>query len=363
MTFPTDTISIANRIREIDPVAYAATRNYKEGAVTRLSPYLSRGVISTRQVFQHIKSLGLPFYKTEKLIQELAWRDYWQQVWISKRDEIKHDLKSKQLAVTNYKIPKAIVNAQTGIEAVDEAIQELYTTGYMHNHMRMYVASIVCNMANSHWLTPAKWMYSHLLDGDLASNFLSWQWVAGTFSNKKYYANQNNINKYFNTGQVNTFLDVEYEAFESFKIPAQLSETVSFNLETKLPAVKNPILEQNKTTLIYNYYNIDSKWRKDEDVQRVFLLEPSFYKENPVSQQCVDFAVELTKNVEGIKIYVGEFSKLIEIVNPDYIVYKEHPTNNHYQGKEEPREWLSNVKGYFPSFFAFWKEVKNNFDI
>mgnify|MGYP006195700273 CR=1 FL=1 len=60
----------------------------------------------------------------------------------------------------------------------------------------MYLAAMVCNNAKSHWLTPARWMYYHLLDGDLASNALSWQWVAGTFSHKKYIANQQNINKY-----------------------------------------------------------------------------------------------------------------------------------------------------------------------
>jgi deoxyribodipyrimidine photo-lyase len=60
----------------------------------------------------------------------------------------------------------------------------------------MYIASLACNVAQSQWRIPAKWMYYHLLDADWASNALSWQWVAGTNSNKKYFANQNNINKY-----------------------------------------------------------------------------------------------------------------------------------------------------------------------
>ena len=120
-------------------------------------------------------------------------------VWINKKDQIFSDLKNDQLGIENYKIPKAIVNAQTNISAVDDAIKILYSSGYMHNHMRMYVASICCNIAKCHWSTPSKWLYSHLFDGDLASNSLSWQWVAGTFSNKKYYANQSNINKYFGT--------------------------------------------------------------------------------------------------------------------------------------------------------------------
>jgi len=128
-------------------------------------------------------TLGITWQDSEKLIQELAWRDYWQQVWIAKGDDINTDLKTTQKSVSNHQVPKAIINASTGIEAVDAAIKELYNTGYMHNHMRMYIASICCNIANSHWLAPAKWMYAHLLDGDCASNQLSWQWVAGAFSN------------------------------------------------------------------------------------------------------------------------------------------------------------------------------------
>ena len=71
----------------------------------------------------------------------------------------------------------------------------------------MYIASIVCNIAKSHWKLPSKWFYYYLLDGDLASNNLSWQWVCGANSSKKYYANQENINKFCFTKQKNTFLD------------------------------------------------------------------------------------------------------------------------------------------------------------
>ena len=214
----------------------------------------------------------------EKLIQELAWRDYWQQVWVAKKEDIFQDLKNEQKPILNYKIPSAIINAETDIEAVDNAITELYETGYMHNHMRMYVASICCNIANCHWLEPAKWLYSNLLDGDLASNHLSWQWVAGAFANKKYVANQENINRFFDSTQKGTFLDVDYSEFDNFKTPDFLKDTIDFKLETVLDKTNNPILENNKTTLIYNYYNIDPYWHQNKDVQRIFLMEPSFFK-------------------------------------------------------------------------------------
>jgi deoxyribodipyrimidine photo-lyase len=328
-----------------------------------LSPYISRGVISTSQVYQYIRGLGLPWGDTEKLIQELAWRDYWQQVWIVKGDGIKKDLKKTQTPISNYQIPQAIINANTGINALDNAIEQLYLSGYMHNHMRMYIASVCCNIANCHWYEPARWMYSHLLDGDTASNYLSWQWVAGAFSTKKYFANQDNINKFFKGSQRNTFLDVEYESFEELTIPSILKNTASFDLETVLPDTPFPIFEKNKTTLIYNYYNIDPYWHKGEDVQRVFLLESSFFTKYPVSEKCLEFALELTKNIEGIELFVGEFSELLEYINPVAIIYKEHPANDHYKGKEESRDWICNIKGYFPSFFGFWKKCKKALEV
>ncbi|NNC94210.1 MAG: deoxyribodipyrimidine photolyase [Chitinophagales bacterium] len=358
MHFPTETSEIQNRISLISPEKYASSRNYVDGSVTYLSPYISRGVISTRDVFDHLQSLDLPWYKIEKLVQELAWRDYWQQIWIAKGEEINSDLRNIQSNVANHEVPKAIIEARTGIEVVDRAINELYETGYMHNHMRMYVASICCNIARSHWLEPAKWLYAHLLDGDLASNQLSWQWVAGAFSNKKYVANQDNINKYFHSDQKNTFLDVDYSEFEALSIPEILHDTAPFELSTPLPAIDLSILSSEKPTLLYNYYNLDPEWHANEDHQRVVLFEPSFFSKNPVKQNCIDFVFKLIKNIPDAKIFIGEFSELLKHIHAEHIVYKEHPSNGHYQGKEEPRDWLSGVTGYYPSFFKFWKKCK-----
>ena len=144
-----------------------------------MSAYISRGVISTKFILNTLLDNNYNPARIEKFIQELAWRDYWQQVWISKGNLINTDLKHNQFPVTNNLLPKAIFDASTGITAIDKSILKLYDIGYMHNHLRMYVASIACNIAQSHWMIPAKWMYYHLLDADWASNSLSWQWVAG----------------------------------------------------------------------------------------------------------------------------------------------------------------------------------------
>lgn len=267
-------------------------------------------------------------------------------------------MKNTQSDVISHNIPKAIVEADTGIKVVDEAIESLYTTGYMHNHMRMYVASICCNIAKCHWLSPARWMYSHLLDGDLASNQLSWQWVAGAFSNKKYYANQGNINKFFNSNQKGTFLDVEYSEFSEMAVPKKLEETLEFKSNIELPKTQKPELDKNKATLIYNYYNLDPHWHKNEDYQRVLLLEPSVFNKYPVAQKNIQFALDLAENINGIEVFVGEFDELENEIGKDNNIYKEHPLNKNYRGTEEPRDWISSVTGYHSSFFSYWKKAK-----
>jgi deoxyribodipyrimidine photo-lyase len=357
--FPLSYAEILQRIRSIEPVKYGSSRNYINGAVTYLSPYISRGVITTKFILSEVLKKGYKPAQIEKFIQELAWRDYWQQVWIAKGNLINEDLKHPQKPVSNHFISKSIVEAITGVEALDNAIKMLYKTGYMHNHLRMYTAAVACNMGYNHWKVPAQWMYYHLLDADWASNALSWQWVSGANANKKYVANQDNINKYCFSSQKNTFLDVPYEAFVSMEIPEVLKETHEIELNTSLPNQVSLEIDSALPTCIYNFYNLDPLWKKGEAVNRILLLEPSHFEAYPVSQKTIDFILNISKeNIDSVQVYVGEFNTLKTDYNLNNIYYKEHPLNQHYQGTEESRDWMFDVKGYYPSFFSFWKKCK-----
>ncbi|MFK7758017.1 MAG: FAD-binding domain-containing protein [Flavobacteriales bacterium] len=373
MSFITDYSEILALIDKADPPEYARSRNYLDGAVTRLSPYISRGVISTKQVLQRTLERGYEPGRMEKFTQELAWRDHWQQNWIAKGTAINKDLKHEQFPVENKEIASHLVDANLGIEAIDAAVKELYETGYMHNHVRMYTAAIACNMAYSHWWMPARWMYYHLLDADWASNALSWQWVAGSNANKKYVANQGNVNKYCHTNDHGTFMDVDYSAFEfptndhpewkahHFKTPEKLKDTVSLELVTKLPESQPIILDSKLPSYIYNWYNLDPKWDEETVANRILLLEPSVFKEYPISDKSVQFMLDLSKNIAGIQVFVGEFSDLISEHSLTDIHFKEHPLNTAYKGTEHSRDWMFSVSGYHSSFFGFWKKAKKQF--
>jgi len=361
--FPVDTSSIQERINHIRPAQYAKTRNFLRGAVTLLSPYISRGVIQLPE----LKDMLLQQYgyrASEKLISELAWREFFQRIWQAKGDAILQDLRNEQSPISTHQIPAAVINANTGITGIDQSIQALYTSGYMHNHARMYTAMLTTNIAQAHWRLPAQWMYYHLLDGDIASNHLSWQWVAGSFSSKKYYANQENINKYTGHGQRNSFLDVDYSAFADMPIPEILQATAQPQLLTPLPSMKSPSIVADLPTLVYNTYHLDPNWYAGEAANRILLLEPDHFAAYPISEKVLNWIIQLAHaQVPGIQVFSGNFQDLMALLPEQYpvqqVFYKEHPTTRHYKGVEESRSWLfPQVQGYFNSFFAYWKKCE-----
>jgi deoxyribodipyrimidine photo-lyase len=357
LIFETDYDAIAKQIEAIDPIHYAKTRNYINGAVTYLSPYISRGVISTKQVLNSVLERGFEISQIESFVKELAWRDYFQRVWQEK--DINLDIKHPQEKVSNFETPIEIPNGSTGIQGIDNAIKTLYETGYMHNHCRMYTASLACNIAQSHWKNPAKWMFYHLLDGDWASNACSWQWVAGSNSGKKYFANQENISKYTITPFQNSFLNADYEELASMGIPEVLKRTTHFEALTVLPQSQALIFNTERPSFIYNYYNLDPLWHADEPGNRILLLEPATFQQYPISSKCLDFMLNLSKNIPDIQVFVGSFEDFQSEYQSQEIYFKEHPLNRHYKGIEERRDWISEkVTGYFPSFFAYWKVLE-----
>ena len=278
-------------------------------------------------------------------------------LWQHVGDDIWKDIKQPQPEVQHHQMIKAVEHAATGIEAIDEQIKKLYSNGYMHNHIRMYTASMVCNMAKAHWLQPSKWMYYYLLDGDIASNNCSWQWVAVAFASKKYYFNQENVNKYTFSKQQNTFLDKPYEEIIEIPVPDILKPVTDLSLQTKLPVTEIPALDLSKPTLLYNSYNLDVIWRKDEDVNRVLLLEPSHFEKYPVSEKVMQFIIDLSKNIEGLQIYTSEIDKLP--FGNGGVISKEHPAFTYYPGIKDSRDWMfPEVNGNYNSFFSFWKQCE-----
>ena len=215
--FPPTLAEAHARIAAVRPSEYARTRNALDGAVTGLSPYITHGYIDLPEVAAGVGT-NHRIDPQHKLMFELGWREFFRHVWQHRGNAILSSLHVGPLPDDNYsrELPLDVREARTGVPAIDTAVHTLYATGYLHNHARMWLASYLVHLRRVHWRAGADWLYAHLLDGDLASNHLSWQWVAGTFSHKPYLFNADNVARYapaawHSTGSV---IDTSYEALD-----------------------------------------------------------------------------------------------------------------------------------------------------
>jgi deoxyribodipyrimidine photo-lyase len=167
--------------------------------VSALSPYIRHRMLTEEEVLQTVLAKHTPV-TAEKFIQEVFWRTYFKghletrpSLWNNYRATLQN-LKMTGGLATTY---NGAVLANTGIDCFDAWVRELVEYGYLHNHARMWFASIWIFTLRLPWQLGADFMYRHLLDGDPASNTLSWRWVAGLHTKgKTYLARADNIETY-----------------------------------------------------------------------------------------------------------------------------------------------------------------------
>ncbi|RPG12429.1 MAG: DNA photolyase [Pelagibacteraceae bacterium TMED232] len=209
MKFEASKVAALNRLNnfvEKNLSEYSKLRNFDFGPEKRtnisgLSPYITHGVINEKEVIE--KSLSkFSFSKNEKFIQEVLWRTYWKgwlelrpNVWtdyLIELNKIREDFKNNQNYIN-------AIEGKTDIECFNVWVNELKENNYLHNHTRMWFASIWIFTLELPWQLGAEFFMQHLYDGDAASNTLGWRWVAGVQTQGKYYlASEWNIKKFTN---------------------------------------------------------------------------------------------------------------------------------------------------------------------
>jgi len=199
---PTRAAALA-RLNEFLPAAgrYAAERNYVRSGhdnVSRLSPWVQKRLLLESEIVAAARARW-SFPAVEKFVQEVYWRTYWKG-WLEQRPaawtrwcesvpRLRESLSTEQRSRL-----EAALAGKTGVAGFDAWAQELVTTGYLHNHARMWFASIWIFTLRLPWELGAAFFMEHLLDGDVASNTLSWRWVAGLQTpGKTYVARADNI--------------------------------------------------------------------------------------------------------------------------------------------------------------------------
>ena len=185
---------------------YSKLRNFDFGSENRsnvscLSPYITHGIISEKEIIN--KSLNkFSFAKNEKFIQEVLWRTYWKG-WLELRPNVWDDylieLKKIKEELKDNKEYLNAIEGKTNIECFNVWVNELKENNYLHNHTRMWFASIWIFTLELPWQLGAEFFMQHLYDGDAASNTLGWRWVAGIQTQGKHYlASEWNIKKFTN---------------------------------------------------------------------------------------------------------------------------------------------------------------------
>ncbi|HRF16852.1 MAG TPA: hypothetical protein PK977_01740, partial [Chitinophagaceae bacterium] len=108
-------------------------------------------------------------------------------------------------------------------------------------------------------------------------------------------------------------------------------------------------------------YNLDPEWRTDMEANRILLLEPSHFRQFPVSEKVLAFIIQLASNIKGIQLFVGELNEIPGLNNSKAIYSKEHPAFKHFPGIKVERDWLfPEIKGFYNSFFSYWKQCERS---
>ena len=185
-----------------DILDYSTQRNFdlgpgKRNNVSCLSPYISHRLITEYEVAKTVLA-KFPYQKVEKYIQEIFWRVYWKG-WLELRPQVWTDFTEDLKGIGEDKNYQIAVSGKTDIQCFNDWVNELKENNYLHNHTRMWFASIWIFTLNLPWQKGAEFFMKYLYDGDAASNTLSWRWVAGLQTKGKHYVAQSwNISKFTN---------------------------------------------------------------------------------------------------------------------------------------------------------------------
>lgn len=295
------------RLKQVNAISYAKSRNYLNGQVSRLSPFLRHGSLTANEVVAH----ALDHYgaQAEKFVSEVAYRDFFRQAWYRFQTAILQNMEPAKVVLGQQPLPADLQQARSGVACMDSVVKQLQTVGYVHNHARMWFAAYVVHWLKSDWRQAADWFEAQLLDGDLASNHLSWQWVASTFSHKPYFFNKENLVRFAGEAdckqcQAQCPFDDSYEALQQ-------------RLFTEVEVVNPPYPKaKHNTPIPLRSMRADlAVWVHDEMLSpthpmlqttqaKVFIFDPALYGHWPLKrlQWMADALVEMPE----VAVWHGE---------------------------------------------------------
>jgi hypothetical protein len=276
---------------------YSKLRNFdfgpeKRSNISCLSPYITHGIINEQEVIQKALS-KFSFSKNEKFIQEVLWRTYWKG-WLELRPNVWADYLIELNQIKNeFKDNKdyiAAIEGKTKVDCFNEWVKELKENNYLHNHTRMWFASIWIFTLELPWQLGAEFFMQHLYDGDAASNTLGWRWVAGVQTQGKHYlASEWNIKKFTN----NRFQNIKLNENAPPKVSEKSYQIIKQDFN-------NPQKIENKNLLIFeNNLSFEITDFKENNFKKIYL----------VSNKNENRAIKLSEKLVKFKSHLIEDQK------------------------------------------------------
>ena len=339
---------------------YTTQRNFDFGPEDRknvscLSPYITHRLISEYEVAKKVLS-KYPFQNVEKFIQEIFWRVYWKG-WLELRPMVWTDFVEDLKTIEISEEYKKAINGETNIDCFNDWAKELKENNYLHNHTRMWFASIWIFTLKLPWQKGAEFFLRELYDGDAASNTLSWRWVAGIQTKGKNYIAQNwNINKFTNNKYKNLKLNENSQPIidqREYKISPMSIKNNDTNSETLVFFENELDLKNIQVDSYKNIYCIllSNKDRLIELGEKVLMFKKNLIK-NQVQNS--DFKIEF---IDGNKfIEVSNSEKNFDVIYPSVgenlsflkrVMKKNNLIIKYLVRDEDKYCWQFSNKGYF----------------
>ena len=305
-------------------VNYSKLRNFKididdKTTTSNLSPYITHGILSENEVIR--ESLKKHSYITsEKFIQEILWRIYWRG-WLELRPQVwKNYLKNLKKLKDEFKDNRKYIQVTEGnsnIECFNDWVKELKESNYLHNHARMWFASIWIFTFNLPWELGAAFFMKYLYDGDTASNTLSWRWVAGIQTKGKHYlAKEWNIKKFTNE---------KYKKIAINENALPIKENIEYSIINK--ELKNQKIEGNKKLLIFeNNLFFENSEYNDKIFEKIIIVKNDNRK-NSLCKKVINFKNDLINdqlnrlNKKSISCDIINIDDIKKIKEDFYIFY------------------------------------------
>ena len=305
-------------------INYSKLRNFKididdKTTTSNLSPYITHGILSENEVIR--ESLKKHSYLTsEKFIQEILWRIYWRG-WLELRPQVwKNYLKNLKKLKDEFKDNRKYIQVTEGnsnIECFNDWVKELKESNYLHNHARMWFASIWIFTFNLPWELGAAFFMKYLYDGDTASNTLSWRWVAGIQTKGKHYlAKEWNIKKFTNE---------KYKKIAINENALPIKENIEYSIINK--ELKNQKIEGNKKLLIFeNNLFFENSEYNDKIFEKIIIVKNDNRK-NSLCKKVINFKNDLINdqlnrlNKKSISCDIINIDDIKKIKEDFYIFY------------------------------------------